>query len=101
MDPRHDADQVISGYANPSGSGEGNWADETTLGRIRKDGGWDRRYASERCPTCDAPRHPRVLQAAHKNNPESVSLKEFFAAVLVCLLFGIAFFLWTSILAVS
>ena len=97
---RHDADQVITGYVNPSGSGEGNWAEETIVGRITKSGTWDRRYAI-RCEVCGAPRHPRIYGKPLKTNQDSASFKEFAAAFLVCLLVGAAFIIWTSILAVA
>ena len=59
-----DADQVITGYANLDGSGEGNWSEET-IGRIRNDLGWDERY--------------RTPRASH---PDDATLAEFLWSLL-------------------
>ena len=62
---RHDADQVITGYVDLTGEGRGNWSEETTVGRIRNDGGWDNRY--------------RTPRASH---PDDATLSEFLWSLL-------------------
>ena len=101
---KRDADQVIQGFVNPDGSGNGNWSDETVVGRITNRGSWDRRFKidrrDDRCRQCGAPKHPRIYGSPAKPNQDSTSLREFAAALMVCLMAGAAFIIWSSILAV-
>lgn len=71
---------------------------EQTVGRIRKDLGWDQRYGKR----CDhgGRECPHIVQQAQPSHPDDATLREFFGALAVCLLVGIAFFLWTAILSV-
>ena len=73
---------------------------EQVVGRITNRRQWDRRFKSDRCETCGAPRHPRIFGTPQKVNQDSTSLKEFAAALMVCLMAGAAFIIWSSILAV-
>ena len=77
---------------------------EQTIARLTKSLHMDRRFrqarhSGERCPQCHGPVHPRIYGSPAKTNAESVSLKEFGFALVVCLLIGVAFWLWAGILA--
>ena len=74
---------------------------EQTVGRIRRDGGWDQRFGSKRlsdpCPSCGQPNHHIRYQASPQRNQDGSQLVEVILSLLVLLAFGVGLWAWTWI----